>query len=201
MGFFKRLLSPTTTNHTAPQQHEFEKNPLFTEHPDAVMVLNKAHQIIYMNEQASSLLGYSLENRSLSIEKWMSPDRYKRMSSTIQQAFKDQTSSFEATFLHKTGYEIPVKITLINYETDTIICICQDLRPLKGYKNQISNLYDNLLFIQKVTNIGSFNYDVFQDQSFWPNQTYEIFGVDDSDFVPCWQTVTALIHPNDFSNY
>ncbi|WP_191090794.1 diguanylate cyclase domain-containing protein [Niallia endozanthoxylica] len=201
MGLLNKISNLFKQKMNTSQQLEIGKNPLFTQHPDATLVLNKDNQILFMNHQATALLGYTLKEGKSSLSKWMSVDMYEKMKSSIQQSLNSESASVDVLLLHQKGYEIPVSLTLIPNGSDFFYCICKDLRTLNEYKNQISKLYDNLLYIQKITNIGSFDYDVVNDKAFWSHQTYQIFGVDDDDFTPSWKNIVQSIHPNDRTFY
>jgi len=201
MGLLNRISNLLKQKMNTSQQLEIGKNPLFTQHPDAILVLNKDSRILFINHQATALLGYALKEEKPLLSQWMSVDMYEKIKGPIQQALNGTSSSVDLLFLHKKGYEIPVHLTIILNESDFLYCICKDLRTLNEYKNQISKLYDNLLYIQKITNIGSFDYDVANDKAFWSYQTYQIFGVDDDDFIPSWKNIVQSIHPNDRTFY
>lgn len=202
MGFFNRLSNLIKTKYnTFNQQLDIGKNPLFSQLPDAIFIINTEFHIISMNDQAQTLLGYTPEDRKIFLAKWVPNDMVDIMKSNIHLTRNGESQTFHAVLLHKTGQKIPVVFTLIPNGNDCIYCVCKDLRTINDYKNRISSLYDNLLYLQKITNIGSFDYDVALDTSFWSNQTYEIFGVDDCEFVPTWKTIVQLIHPNDRKKY
>ena len=201
MGFFNRLSNLIKSKYNTSKQLEIGNNPLFIHLPDAVFVLNAAYQVLSMNHQARALLGYTIDGRKPLLSDWMSNDSYEITKSNIKLTQTGEPISFDAVFLHEKGHEVVIHLTLIPNGNDFIYCVCKDLRTIRDYKDRISNLYDNLLYIQKITNIGSFDYDVALDKSFWSNQTYEIFGVDDYEFVPTWKTIVELIHPNDRELY
>ncbi|WP_338449426.1 diguanylate cyclase [Niallia oryzisoli] len=202
MGFFNRLSNLIRTKYTTfKQQLDIGKNPLFSQLPDAVFIINTESHILSMNHQAKTLLGYTPEDRKNFLAKWMPNDMVDILKSNIHLTRNGESPTFNAVLLHKTGQKIPILFTLIPNGNDCIYCVCKDLRTINDYKNRISSLYDNLLYLQKITNIGSFDYDVALDTSFWSNQTYEIFGVDDCEFVPTWETIVQLIHPNDKKKY
>ncbi len=201
MGLLHKMANLFKQKVNSSQQLEIEKNPLFTQHPDAVFVMNKNSQIVFINQQATALLGYTLKERKSFVSKWMSVDMYEKVKPSIQQSLNGTSTSFDLLLLHQKGYEIPIKLTFIPNGSDFLYCICQDVRTLNEYKNQISKLYDNLLYIQKITNIGSFDYDVAKDRAFWSHQTYQIFGVDDDHFTPSWKNIVQSIHPNDRTFY
>ncbi|WP_191560070.1 hypothetical protein [Metabacillus idriensis] len=46
--------------------------------------------------------------------------------------------------------------------------------------------------------LGSFDYDVIEDEAFWSDGVYELFGLQkSSDFVPSPSALLKFLHPDD----
>ena len=50
---------------------------------------------------------------------------------------------------------------------------------------------------QRIANIGSWEWDVQSGEVFWSRQMFSIFGEDPASFIPSYESLLALVHPDD----
>ncbi len=66
----------------------------------------------------------------------------------------------------------------------------------------IDSVYTSSTMDQLLSTIGCFDYDVVEDETFWSNQVFTIFDINnDNSFVPTYETLLTFIHPDDQSYY
>jgi len=56
---------------------------------------------------------------------------------------------------------------------------------------------ENLANAQRIAHIGSWDWDIQNDQLSWSEEIYRIFGLDHSDFEGTYEAFFATIHPDD----
>ncbi|WP_071392833.1 diguanylate cyclase domain-containing protein [Bacillus tuaregi] len=190
-----------TNSKTSTAGNFLENTSLFLDYPDAIFTMNVNEQILSINKAFTHLLGHSLKDVLEDIDKWISPHDFEKFQYHIHKAFHNLPSSFDCQLIHKKGYRIPVEISVIpSVQKDKSIltyCVCKDLRTTQLYEKGILILTDHLQQSQKRTNIGSFDYDLIENEAFWSQQTYQIFGIEDPDFIPANESIAKLIHPDD----
>lgn len=203
MGKFSMLTKEQ--NQLSHQSEQNNDQILFQHHPDAILVLDIEGKITSMNGQVTTLLGYSINDFNHSFEKWMDDHTCEKFVHALKKSFYGTSSTFNGELIHVEGNYLPVQLTFIPYQNETttvfIYCICKDRRPYNNLENEISKLNDKLQQSQKISNIGSYDYDVLKDQAYWSKQSYNILGIKESDFTPTWENVLKFIHPDDLDNY
>lgn len=70
-------------------------------------------------------------------------------------------------------------------------------RPLSSQRENAAFTLDHLKKAQKISNIGSWEYDLTNGQILWSQQMYSIYGVEEDSFVPTKTNYFELVHPDD----
>ena len=72
---------------------------------------------------------------------------------------------------------------------------------LKESERFKSELLDIMNDTQHIAMIGSWEWNVRNNHVWWSDETYQIFGVSEQNFVPSFEENGKFIHPDDFENY
>jgi hypothetical protein len=63
---------------------------------------------------------------------------------------------------------------------------------------KIQNItYEDFKQIQRVAGVGSWKYDVINDEIFWSEEVYNIYGIDPQNFQRNFENLLKLIHSGD----
>jgi PAS domain S-box-containing protein len=115
-------------------------------------------------------------------------------------ALKGEIQNYTSVNIHKNGNVIETNIKLLpitfGKETIGVCCIVKDITEIKR-QNKMEIHFNNA---QKLVNIGSWDYDVIENEMFWSDKIYCILEIDKhNDFVPTptYETVYNLVHPQD----
>lgn len=185
------------------QQENFKS--LFMENPEAICQLSLRGELMAINKRLKSLLGYGIKDRIIigkMIQLSGSADKVRYHFHKATQGF---TTSFELTLPHKLGHKIPLQISFIpSFEGDTLVSIfglCKDMTKKITFEKEISHLHENLEVSQRISNIGNWDYDLKTGEVYWSKQMYQIFGIHNPQFIPTWEKVLLLVHPQDRAEY
>ncbi|MDD5093611.1 MAG: PAS domain S-box protein [Dehalococcoidia bacterium] len=122
------------------------------------------------------------------------------------------TGKEEQVKLEKTAHRI-IDITIapvLDDQGETIhaIAIQRDIterkkaeEALKETARQKSALLERLNEAQQVAAVGSWEWDLETNRVWWSDETYQIFGVSQQDYVPSFEANGKFIHPDDFARY
>lgn len=175
-----------------------EKFQLISEHArDIIYVSSPDGTCQYITPSVRSLLGYEPEDviGSNNIE-YYHPDDLRELK---QQQFKDEDVMRYRLF-HKDGHYVWFETTfkLIRDEqgnVEKVLAIGRDITERK--RNE-----DILAEAQRITSLGSWEYDIGRKQLAVSEQMYEIYSVDKSAFNSDLQSIAGhLIHPDDLPEF
>lgn len=123
---------------------------------------------------------------------------------------KETTQKAEAGKEYEVEYRIKTpngKIKYIYEKTKTIyaenknpaktIGIIQDITERKLIENNLRELGKDLNQAQRVAGVGSWKYDVINDEFYGTEEMYRIYNIDPQDFNNDFNNTIKLIHPDD----
>lgn len=70
-------------------------------------------------------------------------------------------------------------------------------RPFSSRKGTPVFTPEHLKKAQQISNIGSWEYHLTSGETFWSQQMYTIYGVDEQSYLPNWNAYSELVHPDD----
>jgi len=173
---------------------------LFEHHPDMVIILGAKGDILALNR---SSYGRSEEDiKNLTFHQFIEQEYITDTLNMIRLALRGETTELDLRLIHANGTSIPVHATFIPIKQEEEVigmyAIVKDITEWKQQEKLVSKIRTDLDDVQRIGNIGSFDYDVIEDESFWSNQVYQIYNIDeDIDFVPTSETIHGFIHPDD----
>ncbi|WP_413359116.1 EAL domain-containing protein [Robertmurraya sp. 2P01SA] len=196
MGLFN-LLSPNQKDKNKKSSDFFS---LFTDNPEAIIILDFEGEIVSINKNLSSLLGYRMKERDVLEKHLFQSKEHDKVRYHFHKATQGFSTSFEMSIHQKSGRTLPINISLIPSET-FIFAVCKDMTTVKSYENKITRISDQLEDSQRITNIGNWQHDVKSDKTHWSKQIYKIMGISALDFEINSETVYQYVHPHDKEIY
>jgi len=179
---------------------------LYEAAPDATLVIDEKGSIFRANHQAEELLGYGpSEMCELTTEDLM-PVRYRALHTTYrEQAFgvaKERELGEEQDFvaLTKDGIEIPVDITISFIEQEGsqyAIVTLRDISQKKQIDKELRYNREMLNIAQKIASVGSWDWDLVNDELNWSDEMYRIFGLDPEGNQTDYELFLRFIHLDD----
>ncbi len=98
------------------------------------------------------------------------------------------------------GTSVPVEASIAQTKGEmgtALTLILRDIRSRVEREKCLSQERARLIEAQEVANLGSWDIDFSSGEMRWSLQTYEIFAVDPTEFLPTRESVLALVHPDD----
>ncbi|MEO5373187.1 MAG: PAS domain-containing protein [Alphaproteobacteria bacterium] len=77
------------------------------------------------------------------------------------------------------------------------VSIHSDITDLKQREQALIESQARLAEAQRIGHLGWWNLDIVGDQIHWSDEVYRIFGIDDRTTRPTYETLVALVHPDD----
>ena len=191
----KKDLPYSTTLHSSAIDTDTDINP------DAIFTLDIDGNVIELNTSSKGITGYTDQELMENISNYFNPNTQNLETKYLEKALNGETQNFHTEILHKNGYSMEVTLTLM-----PILNSQKQITGIEGIIRDISNnnkkkelikLKEHFDSAQLVANIGSWEYDLNKNESYWSLQKYKIYGIPPNNFVPTLENVIEFIHPED----
>ncbi|MGG0719943.1 EAL domain-containing protein [Robertmurraya massiliosenegalensis] len=192
MGLFN-IFSHTQKDNIDTSSESFS---LFTDNPEAIFIVNFDGEIVSLNKALSTLLGYRMKEKVQLEQSFFQSKKSEKVRYHFHKATQGFTTTFDMKMQRKSGQEIPIKISLIPSET-YIFVVCKNMSTVKAYEKKITRIEQQLEESQRLTNFGSWDYDVKSDKTHWNERLYEIFGIEKDNYEITCEKILQYVHPED----
>lgn len=177
-------------------------NAIFEKHPDIVFALDNNGELLHGNPSVKRILGYEKRDLHKNVSRiYLKRDQHHRKNH-INRALNGESQNFRADIIHLNGQTLTFDITYVpimgkKEQILGIYGIAKDITLYKTNTKELLKVKENLELAQQVANIGSWEYYIVEDQAYWSNQTFEIYGIKSNTFVPTYKKLVAFVHPED----
>ena len=195
----------TEANNTLNESRQFLSD-MFEAASDALLIVDKSGIITEANKQAIEL--FSLPENKLkgkSVESLM-PKRFRnhhsslRMGSFTEAKSRELDHALEFYAMGKDGKEIPVEISLSYTTRNEEKYAMVSLRDITERKESEEILHRNEIMLrraQRVSSIGSWDWDIKNNTLVWSDEIFNIFGEEPSLKEVSYEDFLTHIHPED----
>lgn len=178
---------------------EIYKN-LFTYSSNPILTLDRDLNVYGVNESLCELTGYKEDE--ISYKKLISVDYFNLTNSSVKYALNGQQQICDTVIVTKSMKKLDIKMTLIPIEIHKevigVFAVLEDLTEVKQLQCDLLRVKESLHHAQMIGNTGSWDYDVIEDEAYWSNQMYAIFGLEDiNNFIPTYDRFFDFVHPDD----
>ncbi|WP_099353323.1 EAL domain-containing protein [Fredinandcohnia onubensis] len=210
LSFLKQLtrLSNETVNlsgklNTIMEHDTYLLKELIDNHPHAVLAFDVNVNLLHYNPSVLKIFGYNEKELPSKLKQYLHEnDKYKR-NKFYQRALQGKVQNYQTAVTHANGEIIYIDVNLIpikNSDGDTTIiyAVAKDITTYVQHEKELVKIKGSLELAQKVGAIGSYDYDIIEDEAYWSNQMYVLFGIENIDgFVPTFNSISELAHPDD----
>ena len=172
----------------------------------AVLEISAMGDILYANQAAVQMLGYSqaeFKNRCVAD---LVPERYNRGDQKHLHSFlkvniaPPSVKGEVLSLLHENGQELLVTIDLkplVNSLQNSVIATFYESPNLKSAQDQLDNSNERLKVAKEAAQIGVFELNVKTGELFWDEQMFLLYGIDPEKFNGTLSEWSNSLHPQD----
>lgn len=174
--------------------------------PDTIIIINKKAEIIWVNHNITSLLGYFPDELLGKSIEFLVPVRFRANHESLRNSFiknpsKRAMNDGSALWtVHKKNFEVPVFIALNYYEELDEIFIVYSIRQLSERElttSTMNKLHERLEFSQSLAHVGTWDLDIATGAYLWTDEIYRIFGLKPQEFKATYEDFLSYVHTDD----
>ena len=191
--------SNNTLSSLVVNQHKVYDS-LFVNNPNPLIILDANLNVHRVNDALLHLIGYKEDE--FAFEKLFVKDYLDITNSYIELALKGEKQVFDTVAVTKFMEQLDMNMTVIPIEVDRnivgLFVVAADVSELKQQQLELLVMKEILNHSQTMGNTGTWDYDVIEDEAYWSNQMYSIFGLEDTEnFIPTYEIFFNFVHPED----
>ncbi|NRA61226.1 MAG: PAS domain S-box protein [Psychrobium sp.] len=150
--------------------------------PMAIVVLNRAGDIINANSEACNMLGLSREQlKSMHLEQFVVPDERANFTALRCNDVKINDNENPPIHIDVNQQVLPIEFFIHHQygdNTDTVIVTLRDMTVQLELVNLMEQQHAMFTHAQQMTELGSWKWEFSTDTLIWSDETYKIYGFD-----------------------
>ena len=170
---------------------------------DSLGIIDEEGIVTYVNDRLCSLLGYSrqeLFDRPLT--DFLDPANQDLMNKQINARRKGKHKSYEITWIRKDGVKVPTIISPQPIYDSTgsfkgSFGVITDISEIKLSEEKLIKSEASLADAQRIAHLGNWKWDIANNEVFWSDEIYRIFGLVPHEFDPTYESILDCVHPED----
>lgn len=196
-----RKITNTSLGQELPSMSDFTNHKnLFDNHAEAMLVFDENCRIVAINKQLTTYLSFAKKDLLGKPIHTLFESQSSLANYHIQKALQGKTTSFDVKLFDKKGQECLTHFTFLpneTYDGVSVHAIIKDLSARQIQESQIDKLQHNLNEVQRIADIGSWEYDIKANTAVLSEHFYTIYNIDQEHFSPSFKNLVKLIHPGD----
>jgi len=172
---------------------------------DAIIATNNDddYSVVYWNKAAEQIYGYAAE------EVIGKPSQF--LNTQFQDQDREQMIDLitegghfegEVTQVNNEGTHFPVEVRMASLRDDNDqitgwIATNRDITNRKDSEIALKESQQNLVRSQRIAQIGSYEWNLINNQISWSEEMYNIFGVEPETYTPTDEGFKEFLHPDD----
>ncbi|MBI4954244.1 MAG: PAS domain S-box protein [Myxococcales bacterium] len=168
---------------------------------DAVLWKDRRGRLLYANEAACQLFGYSrqelLTKNIEDIDPSLASADLARAWETLS---RQKTLCVESVHRTKSGRAVPVEVvaSYVKFGGREYNCsVIRDISSRNADREALRNSQDALLRAQRIARLGSFEWDIRNNTSEWSDEMVRLLGLEPGASPPTSEAFFEHIHPDD----
>lgn len=194
-------ISEDITEQKQTEEHLLRTQFAMDQAVDAVYWIDPQANILYTNEAASAMLGYTKEEFSRMTVHDLNPDfPRERWPGFWEETRETRTMSFESVHLAKDGRRIPIdiRVSFLAYEGQEFHCaFVRDLTERKRVDEALRASRERFELAARATNDGIWDWNIVTGDLCWSDRNFELFGLRPGELIPSYDVWIAVLHPDD----
>jgi PAS domain S-box-containing protein len=168
---------------------------------DAVYWIDKQAKILYTNEAASAMLGYTKEEFVRMTVHDLNPDFPAEVwPGWWEEVREKKLVSLETNHLTKDGRLVPIdiRVVFLAYGGQEFHCaFVRDITSRKHVDQALRESQTRFELAVSATYDGIWDWNILTGEQYWSNHHLELFGLRPGDLTPTYDLWLSLVHPDD----
>ncbi|NJN70248.1 MAG: PAS domain S-box protein, partial [Nitrospira sp.] len=168
---------------------------------DAVYWIDPQARILYANDAASAMLGYTADEFLSMTVHDLNPDFPAEMwPGWWEETREKKLISLETVHLTKDGQRIPIdiRVAFLAYGGQEFHCVfVRDITERKRVDKALRESQERFELAAHATNDGIWDWNILTGEQYWSDRHHELFGLELGVLVPTYDTWISLVHPDD----
>ena len=106
----------------------------------------------------------------------------------------------ERTYRREDGslLEVEASAMVIPYcDGEAVCCVIHDVTERKASEEKLRKSKAGLAEAQRIAHLGNWEWDVKTGEVLWSDETFRIYGYEPQEFVPTFEKLMEVVHPDD----
>ena len=168
---------------------------------DAVYWIDPQAKILYTNEAASAMLGYTKEEFLRMTVHDLNPDFPAEVwAGWWTEVRAKKVVSLETNHLTKDGRLIPIdiRVSFLAYDGQEFHCaFVRDISERRRIDQALEESRERFELAARATNDGIWDWNILTGEQYWSDRHFELFGLEPKTFVPTYDIWISLVYPDD----
>lgn len=201
----KDITQRKATNQLLQKQKELSDG-IIENLPGIFCLIDKDGGVQRLNKNLKSITGYDTEELdNKSIFDFVPQDQLDSAKQKFTEIFEKESARAEFIILSKSGEKIPFLFTGFRHEVENEefavllgINISEEKKALKEIEEKETSLeqaYQRLKTAQHIAKVGSWEWDVQNDEFYWSDETYKILQYDKKNHTPSIELLFDRLPP------
>jgi len=185
-------LKESEERHRAVVEQSIEGIYLFDPDDGRVLESNKAFE---------KLLGYTADELlGMTIYDFIAHEREDIERNVRRDHRERRRDKGERKYRRKDGRLVDVKASasVVPYgEQEAVCCVVHDVTERKEAEEALRKSEARLMEAQRIARLGNWEWNVKTGEFFWSDEVFRIYGYEPKEFVPTYDKLMELAHPDD----
>jgi len=154
-----------------------------------------------VSDRTCEILGYAreqlLEMRVYDVDPVFPEEAWPGLREQVKET---GSVTLESRHCTREGREFPVQITVSYLEfggEDIYFSVAQDITERKQAEEAIRRSQESLARAQSTAHLGSWEWDMVNQETTWSDENYRVFGYKPGAFEPTFERFIETVHPDD----
>jgi PAS domain S-box-containing protein len=194
-------ISEDITEQKQTEEHLLRTKFAMDQAVDAVYWIDPQAKILYTNEAASAMLGYTKEEFSRMTVHDLNPDFPPEVwPGWWTETREKEVISLESVHLTKEGRRIPVdiRVSFLAYGGQEFHCaFVRDIDERKRIDEALRESQERFELAARATNDGIWDWNILTGEQYWSARHCELLGLEPGAVTHTYEAWIALVHPDD----
>jgi PAS domain S-box-containing protein len=167
-----------------------------------ILSWNRSGDITEANDAFLKMVGYTREDLAAGQILWteMIPPEYRKITEKALEelAASGVCETYELEYICKNGSRITTLVGAAMFEgKQSAVAFVLDISDRKRVEEAFRRSEMRMSEAQRIAHLGSWEWDVLANKTYWSEEHYRIFGLQPQEFGPPMESFLTDIHPDD----